>query len=103
METFKTPAVKLRETADLLSSLTDHVGKDAAVFVAAAVQMLDAAIDRAQPGRFSEQAAEIERAARDLASLDGMPIPASIRLADAVKTLEAVALFLESGNVEEGI
>jgi hypothetical protein len=80
MDVIKTPVDKLRETTDLLTSLTDHVGRDAAVFVVAAIRMLDAAIDRARPGRFSEQAAQVARAAMDLQFIDGLPVPASLTL-----------------------
>ena len=96
METFKTPAAKMRETADLLSSLTDCVGKDSAVFVAAAVQMLDAAIDRCEKP-YKGQAEMLLEILGDLEMVDGLPLPEAARIARATLEIAGVVVAL-TGN-----
>jgi hypothetical protein len=96
MDTIKTPVDKLRETADLLSSLIDHVGKDAAPFVTAAVQMLDAGIDRCQKP-YQGQAEFLLEILGDLEMVDGLPLPEAAKVARAVLEIAGVIVAL-NGN-----
>lgn len=92
----KTPADKLRETADLLGSLTEHVGRDAAPFVVAAVQMLDAAIDRCEKP-YKGQAEMLLEILGDLEMVDGLPVPLAGKVARAVAEVNDVVIDL-TGN-----